>query len=330
MTGSDPGRDMAASPHPVYALLAARAAGAGTPGRHGDGARLALVIEGGGMRGAVSAGMMLVLHERGLVRCFDAAYGSSAGALGAAWMLSGSAQAGMATYLDQGLIESVIDPRRGLRRSGPPVVDMDRLVGEIYESIAPGFFARVLAHPMELHPIATDVDTGATVDLHDTIRDEASLRQALRASARLPGVAGPPVRIDGRAYVDAGVSSAIPFPSAVADGATHALVLRSRRPGERAGPPTLAGRAVVAPMLARISPQVARLYLTRSEREGRDEDVLDRHNDDWSLTPAIASIRPAPGSATAARLERDAAKMGPALAAGRAAAVKALLDVPPG
>jgi predicted patatin/cPLA2 family phospholipase len=321
---------MPGPPHPVLALLAARARGGGTPGRHDDGARLALVIEGGGMRGAVSAGMMLVLHERGLVRCFDAAYGSSAGVLGAAWMLSGSATEGMATYLDQSLISEVIDPRRALRRSGPPVVDMDRLVGDIYESVAPGFFGRVLAHPMKLHPVATDVDSGATVDLHATIRDEASLRDALRASSRLPGVAGPPVRVGGRRYVDAGVSSAIPFPAALADGATHLLVLRSRQAGDRAGPPGPTGRRVVAPMLARIGPRIAELYLSRSEREGADEDLLDRHDADPDLAPPMCSIRPAPGAPTVSRLERDSAKMAPALGAGRAAAVRALLDVPSG
>ncbi len=321
---------MAGARHPVLELLSVRAQGTGTPGRHGDGARLALVIEGGGMRGAISAGMMVVLHERGLVRCFDAAYGSSAGALGAAWMLTGSAAAGMSTYLDQGLISQVIDPKRALRRAGPAVVDMDRLVGEIYESVAPEFFSRVLAHPMELHPIATDADTGETVDLHATIRDEESLRQALLASSRLPGVAGPPVLIGGRRYLDAGVSSAIPFPSAVADGATHVLVLRSRQAGDRAAPPGSAGRRIVAPMLARIGPKVAELYLSRSEREGADEDVLDRHGADPALHPPILSIRPAPGAPTVSRLERDAAKMGPALGAGRAAAVRALLDVPAG
>ena len=80
----------------------------------------------------------------------------------------------------------------------------------------------------------------------------------------------------------------------------------------------------------RIGPKVAELYLSRSEREGADEDVLDRHDADPALRPPILSIRPAPGAPTVSRLERDAAKMGPALGAGRAAAVRALLDVPAG
>jgi len=38
-----------------------------------------LVVEGGGMRGSVSAGMLRGLSKLGLLNCFDAVYGSSAG-----------------------------------------------------------------------------------------------------------------------------------------------------------------------------------------------------------------------------------------------------------
>ena len=55
--------------HPVLAALRERP----------PGARIVVVIEGGGMRGAVSGGMALALHELGLAGAFDAAYGSSAG-----------------------------------------------------------------------------------------------------------------------------------------------------------------------------------------------------------------------------------------------------------
>jgi len=66
--------------HPVLAALR----------RRSDGTRVALVVEGGGMRGAVSGGMALALHELGLAGAFDAAYGSSAGTLNAMWLVSGA------------------------------------------------------------------------------------------------------------------------------------------------------------------------------------------------------------------------------------------------
>jgi predicted acylesterase/phospholipase RssA len=62
------------------------------------------------------------------------------------------------------------------------------------------------------------------------ITDEAELRLALRASASLPFLAGPPIELDGRRFYDAGVAESIPFRTPLAQGATHILVLRSRRP----------------------------------------------------------------------------------------------------
>jgi hypothetical protein len=62
-------------------VLAARARAGSQPGRRDDGFRVAPAVEGGGMRGTVSAGMALALDELGLVTAIDAVYGASAGAI---------------------------------------------------------------------------------------------------------------------------------------------------------------------------------------------------------------------------------------------------------
>ena len=67
--------------HEVLRLVQERARSGSRPGHRDDQYRIALSIEGGGMRGTVSAGMALALHESGLVSAFDAVYGSSAGAI---------------------------------------------------------------------------------------------------------------------------------------------------------------------------------------------------------------------------------------------------------
>jgi predicted patatin/cPLA2 family phospholipase len=299
-------------PHPVAAALRDRP----------PGARVVLVIEGGGMRGAVSGGMALALHELGLADAFDAAYGSSAGALNAMWLVSGRLPQGIPTWTDPALVQALIRPRRLLR--GGPVVDVETLVERRYEQLSPGLFAAVLASATELHPIATDVRTGAPVDLHGEIADAPSLRRALRASAALPLLAGPPVELDGRRLLDAGLSAAIPFRAALAHHPTHVLVLRSRRAGETAQPPTRVAGAVTGRLLRRIDPAVAQAFLTRAEREAEDEALLARHAADPALAPQVLSIRPAPGSPVPARLERDIATIRAGLDAGRAAVHAAL------
>ncbi|MFL6374310.1 MAG: patatin-like phospholipase family protein [Pyrinomonadaceae bacterium] len=57
------------------------------------------------MRGAISGGMALGLHELGLQHAFDAAYGSSAGALNCMWLVSGRVPDGIPTWID-GILRS--------------------------------------------------------------------------------------------------------------------------------------------------------------------------------------------------------------------------------
>jgi predicted acylesterase/phospholipase RssA len=91
-------------------------------------------------------------------------------------------------------------------------------------------FDSVLASPVEYHPLGTDAETGESTDLRPLIGGPVELRLALRASASLPFLAGPPVELRGRRFYDAGVAESIPFRTPLAQGATHVLVLRSRRP----------------------------------------------------------------------------------------------------
>ena len=286
------------------------------------GARIALVVEGGGMRGSVSGGMALALDELGLADAFDAAYGSSAGCLNAMWLVSGRLRDGIPTWTDPALVHQLISKRRALRRG--PVVDVRTLVEERYEELSPGLFGAVLGASTELHPIATVVSTGQAVDLHDSIRDDRSLRLALRATASLPLLAGPPVELDGRRLIDAGLSSAIPFRAALEDGATHMLVLRSRRQGETAQPPGGASGALMKRLLRRIDPAVARAFATRAEREAEDERWLAERDGDPSLQPHVLSIRPAPESPVPGRLETDIDVVRDGLESGRRAAHAAL------
>jgi predicted patatin/cPLA2 family phospholipase len=198
------------------------------------------------------------------------------------------------------------------------------LVEERYERLSPGLFEAVLGSSVELHPIATDVETGEAVDLHRSIADAVSLRRALRASAALPLLAGPPVEVGGRRYLDAGLSAAIPFHAALADGATHVLVLRSRRAGETVTAPSRLSAGLTGRALRRLSPAVETAFRTRVERETADEELLARHADDPSLTPAIFPIRPPPGSPVPGRLEGDVELVRAGLEAGRRAAYEVL------
>ena len=66
-------------------VLAQRRFEGSKPKQRKDQFKVALAIEGGGMRGCVAAGMASALIDAGLGDCFDEIYGSSAGALVAAY-----------------------------------------------------------------------------------------------------------------------------------------------------------------------------------------------------------------------------------------------------
>jgi predicted patatin/cPLA2 family phospholipase len=276
------------------------------------------------MRGAVSGGMVLALDEHGLAGAFDAVYGSSAGALNALWLVSGRAEDGIRTWTDREWLSFLIRRRRLLVRR--PVVDIDTLILRRYEQLSPGLFEALLSAPTEFHPLATDVGTGSAVDLHPDIVDIPTLRTALRASSMLPLLAGPPVPLGGRRLLDAGLSAAIPIRAALADGATHVLVLRSRRAGETTRPPRGSAARLTSRLLSRIDPQVARAFLARAPAELEDEALLDRHMADATLRPCILQVRPAPGSPVPGRLERDTMAVRGGFDAGHAAACATLRD----
>lgn len=292
-------------------LIARRYHRGGAAGKHGDGARLALVIEGGSARGAYSHGMVTGLEELGVLGCFDAVYGASAGALNAAWLLCGrAARSRRAWYPD--VIRRVIAPARMLR--GGLAVDTGFLVHTVYERLVPMDFPAILANPVTFHPIATDVGDGRPVDLHPYIHDVASLQRALRATTCMPVLAGGPVAIEGARYVDAGLSESVPVATARAQGATHIVVLRTRRADETPSIPSSFERRVVARV---VGSRLAQSWWRRSAQFVTDEQRLD-------TDPSILQIRPPLDSPSIGRVARDARVLLRALDLGRAATVDAL------
>src|SRR6476659_5599828 len=107
--------------NPIAEILLARQA-RGSRAPHGDGARVALCVEGGAMRGVVSAGMVSALEELGLVDSFDAVYGSSAGAINAAYFLAGQAAFGTTIYVEDINNSRFISLPRLF--TGRPIVDL--------------------------------------------------------------------------------------------------------------------------------------------------------------------------------------------------------------
>jgi NTE family protein len=256
---------------------AARAACTRSPA--GPEAPTAVILSGGGAKGAYEAGVVAVLAERRVP--LRIAAGSSAGALNAAMLVAGRADRLEAMW-------------RSIRRD------------QVYSMRAPVFFAGLL--PGWLTLLALDGTSSlldprplrelisASLDLELVRRSPVRLlvtatdlvgRQmrafdnqtvtvnVLMAAAAVPG-AFPPVEIDGAILVDGGLTSRAPVIEALeAAPVGRTLVVVSYAPGEPSAPPTTMRRALDAAVETAMLHQIRRdVELARLAHPGVDVQVL--------------------------------------------------------
>lgn len=167
--------------------------------------RTGLVLEGGGMRGMFSAGILDVLMEAGIE--FDGMVGVSAGAcFGCNYK---SKQKGRALRYNQRFGR---DPRyMGLRS----LLTTGNLVNaEFAYHVVPSqydiFDAEAFRlNPMEFHLVCTDAMTGEPVYKQLSEVNYETL-EWIRATASMPGVSRP-VPLEGKLLLDGGISDSIPL-----------------------------------------------------------------------------------------------------------------------
>jgi predicted patatin/cPLA2 family phospholipase len=302
----------------VIEVLHARRTARTTPGAREDDHRVALVIGGGGMRGAYVAGMLRALDRAGLVPAFDEVYGASSGGFSGAAFLTGEAAACAASYPEDLSTEVFINMRRlGSRR---PVVALDHLVHDVLGDRKPLAWHELGRTPAPLRVVATDAAdlTAHTLEGMETVAD---WQRALRASAAIPLLAGPPISWGGRRWVDGSVAEPLAMARALRGGATHVLVLLCRGSDDLHGDPD-AGLSLWARALDRIVPGLGSLA-QGSRRYGADlRLVTDAAHPDRG-PGHLAAIGPA-RSAGMGALCVDPVRVGEAVQIGDESAVVAL------
>jgi predicted patatin/cPLA2 family phospholipase len=286
----------------IFDLLRARAA-RGSVHPHDDGASIALCVEGGAMRGVISAGMVSALEELGLVNAFDAVYGSSAGSINAAYFLAGTARMGTAIYYEDINTREFIDLRRMV--GARPIVNLGFLLDEVAVRRKVLDTARVIASPTPLAVVATDAGTAKPV-VFRKFTNGADLLGAMRAGSTMPVIAGSASEYRGGRYYDASVSEPIPVPAAEADGHTHILVLLTRPHGE-ARRLSAFDRYYVIPRLKRTAPLIARSYQDRISPYSALVERINggRGTGTAAQGPVIVGLRPTGGTIDILERRRD-------------------------
>jgi len=172
----------------------------------------ALVLSAGGMFGAYQAGAWKALAEKFQP---DLIVGASAGSLNG-WAIAGGCSPAelCAIWTDPASADLMHVRLPGLSRGG--IFDAQPL-----QRMVDDFFARF--HP-RIPFAATMVEVPRLRQVYVT--GDRITPAHLRASCAIP-VGYPPVRIDGRLYVDGGLLAVVPLWAAVAMGATSAVVVNA-------------------------------------------------------------------------------------------------------
>ncbi len=232
----------------------------------------ALVFEGGGYRGAYTAGMVNLLLERGIY--FDYVCGLSAGASHTINYVSRDQTRVHMAFLAIDGNEPVGGMGSFLRGRGYFNADY------LYEGcIRDGFcgFAwdTFCANPARIRIQAFEAATGQTVTFtKDDMPDVWRMINCVRASSTIP-VAMKPLPLDGRTFFDGGlgIGAGLPLRLAEMDGYERFVMLATRPAGYRKKPVSAVERTVYGRLLARW-PHVLEATLTRPERYNAELDRI--------------------------------------------------------
>jgi len=233
----------------------------------GEAVRSGLVLEGGAMRGLFTAGVMDAWMSAGIA--FDGLVGVSAGAcFGCNYK---SRQPGRTIRYNRRFAKDVrYCSWTSLLRTGN-LFNEDFCYRAIPFEYDPFDVRAFDENPMEFHLSVTDCETGKAVYRRLDRADDVAFRW-IQASASMPIVARP-VEIDGREYLDGGLSDGIPLAYFESLGYSRNVVVTTRPHGYRKFP---SGKMrMLKPFLLR-HPAVYRALVTRHEWYNATLAYIDR------------------------------------------------------
>lgn len=273
--------------HPVYKLIIERALSRSQPGQRQDKYKLGLVIEGGAMRGVISAGMLAGLEYLGLLRVFDVVYGASAGAFNGAYFLAGQAAFGTTIYYENLNTKKFINFWRLFK--GQPVIDLEYVLKKILVEEKPLSWPAVIDSPIPLKIVVSSLKLFKSVILSG-FKDKEELFTALYATAKMPLLTGGPLELKDDLFLDAGLFQGIPIWAALEDGCTHLLILLTRPKGNFRRKPTLWDRYCFAPLMNRWREGLRNCYLQVPHAYNKCLTFIQQKEKDKEREPYLLSF----------------------------------------
>lgn len=238
----------------VAQVLAARQSG------ESDSFRVGLSVEGGGMRGAVSAAMLMAVQDLGIADHFDVYYGASSGSINVLYASSGARWDTSRVYYDY-MADGLL--KRNPRLLGIKTIDMEYAFDRLMTEVFPLDMEALRSAPHEVKVALTNVDE-CELELIDMRSSGSDFFHVLKASSWLPILSGGSYELNGTRYFDGGILLPNPMLAAEPDGCTHLVSLNTR--------PMIGKRSTkMSRLINRVVLRIWGRKLARAYLGGRDE-----------------------------------------------------------
>ena len=253
-----------------------------------------LVLEGGGLRGVFTCGVLDCFMDHGIR--FPFAVGVSAGACNGLSYMSGQRGRAKSSNID------LMDKHHyiGLKYlvTQRNIMDFKLLFEDFPERIIPYDYDAYFSNPARFVMVTTNCLTGKA-EYFEEKSSSKRVMDIVRASSSLPFVS-PITYVDGVPMLDGGIVDSIPVRYALSQGYERLVVILTRNKGYRKQNSEM--RA--AKVFYRKYPNLQKALSQRNAVYNQTMDLIERLEDEGRIT-VIRPIRPV----EVGRMEKDTAKL---------------------
>ena len=254
----------------------------------------ALVLEGGGLRGVFTCGVLDAFMKHGIR--FPFAVGVSAGACNGLSYMSGQIGRAKASNID--LMEKYHYVGLKYLLTQGCIMDFKLLFEDFPERIIPYDYEALAANPDRFVMVTTNCLTGKAEYFEEKSSPERVM-DIVRASSSLPFVTKISY-VDGIPMLDGGIADSIPVEYALQQGYSKAVVVLTRNRGYR----KKEGPNALLKLFYRKYPKLQEAILNRNKVYNRTMDMIEEMEDAGRIT-VIRPRRPV----EVGRMETDVARL---------------------
>lgn len=253
-----------------------------------------LVLEGGGLRGVFTCGVLDCFMDHGIR--FPFAVGVSAGACNGLSYMSGQRGRAKSSNIDLMDKHHYIGFKYLLTQRN--IMDFKLLFEDFPERIIPYDYDAYFSNPARFVMVTTNCLTGKA-EYFEEKSSSKRVMDIVRASSSLPFVS-PIAYVDGVPMLDGGIADSIPVRYALSQGYERLVVILTRNKGYRKQNSEM--RA--AKVFYRKYPNLQKALSQRNAVYNQTMDLIERLEDEGRIT-VIRPIRPV----EVGRMEKDTAKL---------------------